>query len=1325
MPHRRRRDDTRPTSPAALVGLLALAAIAASCSHIEGAPDTQDGGSASGRSPGDRSHAASFALERSAWRHHVRVDESGFQLAGDAATAQEQPSPARLGWGRQLGSPSARQHLRSETGQRIEVDLGWSVGVLADHPDGVEQSWEIATRPATPALEVRVPVDGALHLGSGEDGLVFRTTDHEYLIYGHAVWIDAEGRRTPVPARFDGEDIALTVGEDVLDGSAYPAVLDPIIGTARSLTPTQLTNANADQENPDIAIGATSRLVVWSDDRTGVVPGLFGTFQDHTGTLEQRYAFRIGGGRLTGTPVVPSVAYAGGIYLVAWASYDTVYAVRVAEGGGVLDTTPLRVLREGSPRGATVATDGVEFVVTWVDGGTPAGVRARRVMVDGTFPAEPIWVQQDTASYGSVRAEHDPAGGYWVVFDDDSSGNRDLRLVRLAADASVRDLVPFPLAAGFADQASPDIAFSGAGQGMVVYRDSSTSAVHGVTVTEGGGTLSSGTPTRISSGSGEQAPRVVHDGSTYHVGWISTAPGSPSPQVATIAGPVRADGVTLGGGSSFRIALAVDAASTLHAVWQATNTQTDAIDIYRRTRPASSGVWNIETYLVSQAPSRQHPPVIANNSSRSLAAWVERTPGGKRVFAARINPLGEFEDVEEFPVGRESLDAVMVGVYSNGTDFLVAWQARELRSFASGSAVVWVPTVARVSTAGVPSAQFDCGARTSSMNPVAFWLDSSVFPTRYVSTFVDGDVIYNANVNAASCGSRFLYEDATVSGSTHLVSTPHAVYFVSSTGDLHRVNQTTALGGGSGAPLGVGASELATLDVMTGFSDTIAYSNSPPSFPLDQRVGVVRVSPAGAIEWHVPDLADHVETTANPQLTRFGADETFVVWRQTENSIVGQRLGAMGERMDPAPVTIDAEPQSRYLGDIVTDFLDRSMLVYSAVLPEQGWATRIRARAIDFRFDEGDALGEACTTGFDCASGICADGVCCNAACGYSSPDDCQACSIAAGGAVNGTCSTLVGGTECRASAGECDVAEVCDGTSIACPANALAPADSVCGDDAEGPCDLADRCSGASVTCEPRGLVAAGTSCRPSRGGCDAEDTCDGAQAACADAFLAAGAVCRGSAGACDVPETCDGATDVCPTDLVEVAGVSCRDAVGGCDVQETCDGSSAACPTDVVLGTTQVCRVAAGPCDREESCDGIAGVCPPDAFFGTSTECRPAAGECDVPEHCDGSSPACADDAAAVNGSTCGSDALACESASCVDGACVSTPVFCEGGVACSEAMGGCPAPPVEPEPTAMGGCGCRAAGPGGPELPGAIIALLGVALALLGRRIAPARR
>ncbi|MEO7730647.1 MAG: FG-GAP repeat protein, partial [Kofleriaceae bacterium] len=48
--------------------------------------------------------------------------------------------------------------------------------------------------------------------------------------------------------------------------------------------------------------------------------------------------------------------------------------------------------------------------------------------------------------------------------------------------------------------------------------------------------------------------------------------------------------------------------------------------------------------------------------------------------------------------------------------------------------------------------------------------------------------------------------------------------------------------------------------------------------------------------------------------------------------------------------------------------------------------------------------GGACATNAECSSGFCTDGVCCNTACGGGDAGDCQACSVAAGAAVDGTC---------------------------------------------------------------------------------------------------------------------------------------------------------------------------------------------------------------------------------------------------------------------------------------------------------------------------------
>jgi len=186
--------------------------------------------------------------------------------------------------------------------------------------------------------------------------------------------------------------------------------------------------------------------------------------------------------------------------------------------------------------------------------------------------------------------------------------------------------------------------------------------------------------------------------------------------------------------------------------------------------------------------------------------------------------------------------------------------------------------------------------------------------------------------------------------------------------------------------------------------------------------------------------------------------------------------------------------------------------------------------------------GGACTTNAECGSGFCADGVCCDTACGAGEPNRCQACSVAAGAAVDGTCGPRAAGTVCRAAAGACDIAETCTGSSTSCPAD---------------------------------GLTAVGTVCRAAAGACDLAETCTGSSAACpADGLATAGTVCRATAGACDVAETCTGSSAACPSDGFATAGTVCRPAVNGCDLTESCTGSSVSCPSNEYKPDLSLCH-------------------------------------------------------------------------------------------------------------------------------------------------------
>src|SRR5204862_6293606 len=78
----------------------------------------------------------------------------------------------------------------------------------------------------------------------------------------------------------------------------------------------------------------------------------------------------------------------------------------------------------------------------------------------------------------------------------------------------------------------------------------------------------------------------------------------------------------------------------------------------------------------------------------------------------------------------------------------------------------------------------------------------------------------------------------------------------------------------------------------------------------------------------------------------------------------------------------------------------------------------------------------------------------------------------------------------CRAASGTCDVAETCNGTSTACPADGVRPAGFVCRA-ASGTCDVAETCNGSSTTCAADAFQPDGTSCTAT-GVCSAAGTCE-----------------------------------------------------------------------------------------------------------------------------------------------------------------------------------------------------------------------------------------
>ncbi|UJR79575.1 hypothetical protein [Sandaracinus amylolyticus] len=223
--------------------------------------------------------------------------------------------------------------------------------------------------------------------------------------------------------------------------------------------------------------------------------------------------------------------------------------------------------------------------------------------------------------------------------------------------------------------------------------------------------------------------------------------------------------------------------------------------------------------------------------------------------------------------------------------------------------------------------------------------------------------------------------------------------------------------------------------------------------------------------------------------------------------------------------------------------LDGSTIAVGAP-EEDASATAVDQGAVYvYEVSEPRADGEACTAGSQCASTFCVDGVCCNNLCG-GGPSDCQACSVAAGAAVDGACGAVASGRTCRAAVAGCDAPETCDGSSSACPSDARAEAGTVCRA-AVDPCDVAETCSGSSTTCPLDVHLDEGATC-------DDGASCNGADA------------CTSGVCAPVVPsDDCDD-DDACTADACADSGGCTHTPIEGCCASTTdCDDGDA-CTAD-----------------------------------------------------------------------------------------------------------------------------------------------------------------
>ncbi len=1193
--------------------------------------------------------------------------------------------------GRDLSEGRGKLRRRDDGG--LELSRGSALERFHNREQGLEQSFELGAEPAGDGdLTIRVAVGGAPYRGATSGGLHFGGgEDRPGLRYGKASWIDATGRRTEIDPTFADGEIEILVPAGVVEGARYPVVVDPVISAEFGADQQAPLPLNEESSGADVAHDGTNYLVVFDDNHD-----IIGARVAADGSVLDEGGFDICAA--ADTQRNPAVAFDGTAYTAVWEdqrdSYqDDIYGGRVGTDGAPLDGNGFAICTAtGYQTNPRIGHNGTSYLAVWQDGRNTSQQDVYGAMLDsdGTVSAADVEISvmvtnqyrpdvactgggclvvwqddRDGSNYKIYGSRVDAAGGVQdpggLLLGDESAAchgpsigagggryllsyesSNDRLAARLAADGTFEDAEPISVAAGHVHTEAAAVSY-GDGQFLLAWRDErdgyELDSIYAARVTDAGALLDAG-GFRVSDNAFEEgSPAAASDGTDFLVAWhggVSTSAERVRGARVSGDGEVLDDELFPGGELGWRDQSAPDVAygNGVFLVvfadernWYASQ-GSDIFGVRVDTGGAILDPAGIEIAAVS---GYQEHPSVAFDGENFLVVWDDtREYSYEDIYCARVGSDGTVLDPYGVRIAYASYDEYThPDVAFDGEAYLVVWDFEHTYIYGR-----------IVSTEGDP---LGSGYLT---------IGSAANYQRYPQVASNGDdflVVWEDSRN-----SDYSYDiyGARVSALYGLLD-PDGIAIAS----LMGLQQNPAVASDGSGYLVVWQDER---------------------FSANEDIYGARVDEQG----QVVDTDGFAVAVAGGSQSRpavaLGGDEYIVAFADTRNAstsgadIYGARVDSAGQSLDPAGFEVSAED-----GDEALPALAHGggvgLVAYERPVASLDDFSRARMRLWGAGVDLPD--GEPCSSGAACLSGFCVDGVCCGSACGGDNPSDCQACSIEAGASADGVCETLGSSVECRPEAGDCDVAESCDGSSVSCPDDEVLGGGTVCRA-AAGDCDVAESCSGSSPLCPTDQFEPASTECRASAGECDPAENCTGSGSSC-PADLKSTGVCRAAAGPCDLAEHCDGVNDDCPNLDVKSTDV-CRSAAGLCDQAEYCDGTSDDCPADGFLPDSTVCRTAAGDCDVAESCTGGSAQCPVDGFSLSGVECRAAAGPCDVAESCTGTEPDCPADALRPSGYQCRAAAGECDLAEQCDGSDPGCPIddYRSSTFVCREALGVCDA-------------------------------------------------
>lgn len=934
----------------------------------------------------------------------------------------------------------------------LAVQRGPVVEVLRNGDGGLEQRWELATRPeGTGDLDVRVELAGLEYMGKTSQGHHYVDPQTRLGVrYGQATWVDARGVRTPVHTVREEGVLVMRVPARVLEDSNWPAVLAPIISPEISADepvpapPGDPTNSGA------VASGEGIYLVTWLR-RFGDTDMIYATrVRAVDGVLLDPNGFIVQGSVQRVSKL--SVASVGNDFLVAFsgarpgfnASIQALLvrgATKQVQSAGTLSSsTP------GSHEEPAVAFDGSQFLVAW-------SRVERKIVGDKVYEISVIRGRRVRASDGQVldTAEipissmggvpRKPSlafgGSHFLVAwqaDPQQTGDSNIYGARVrASDGQVLDTTPLSISTATGAQLAPAVAFT-AGQFLVAWDDRRTDAsgdVYGARVRAGDGQVLDALGIPISTGPAPLVDNASIAASASANDFLVVWPQQENSSATFYGARVDSNGDVIDASAvafstpdttsrwAAQPTIAFDGSNFL-VMWHKAGSP---YGLYG-TRVNPSNLARLDTpplLFTSYGNNVERTPKVASGANGYLVVWEDSRDRQEisDIYGVRVALDGTVLDPTAIAIGTGPSSQFGAVVAFDGSNFLVVWtddtrssvtDIRGARVRASDGVVLDNPSLV---IGHIPnySSSYAQVVFSQGVYFVTWQTSNALFGVRLRAS--DGVVLDEMPLTLSTWTENKYHASAAGDG----------VFFVA------WANQQNYMGSINGVR--VQASDGVLLDKAgmvisqpvlnhQHFVKAVAFdgenfltvwtSSTPQGYVM--RGARVRASEGAVIDPEGLTLTTRVTPSSSASMA-FDGQDYLVVWLtkiENRNHILGSRVTRDGINRDPEEGFLIAALSSddSYASPSVASAGRGQFLVAYELYDTALGVRRTRLRRVS-----DPANGSVCSSPKDCMSGYCVGGVCCESACG------------------GGTC----GGGTC-----------VYPPPSIDCPANVVAEATDVTG---------------------------------------------------------------------------------------------------------------------------------------------------------------------------------------------------------------------------------------------------------------------------------------